>query len=350
MKHKVLIIEDNNDVRENLGELLRLSGYETLLAANGKRGVEIALENSPDLILCDIMMPELDGFAVLRILSKHPATASVPFIFLSAKTELTDLRKGMTLGADDYITKPFDDVELLDTIELRIKKRASLGVPDTGSSSINTPLTWQKVIEGLPEDLLKEEARLIRKKDIVISEGQHVRSVFLVRSGKAISTKVDNYGKEVVTRMYQPPMIIGMDAAFSGLRYQETVKAFEDLTVMPIQRDGLVAHILSQPTIANFFLKEMAAHLAHADEKLLLQAFGSVRMKLAATLADLYGFYKEDGKAVIPVSREDLAGMAGTAKETIIRCLSEFKEEGLVSMRGSDIVIESIGKLSDMRY
>lgn len=350
MKHKVLIIEDNNDVRENLGEILQLSGYETVLAANGKSGVEMALDNVPDLILCDIMMPELDGFAVLRILSKNPATSSVPFIFLSAKTELTDLRKGMTLGADDYITKPFDDVELLDTIEMRLKKRASLGIADSSQGALTTPLTWQKVIEELPEDLLKEEVRLIRKKDIVFSEGQHVRSVFLIRSGKAIATKVDNYGKEVVTRMYQHPMIIGLDSAFSGLRYQETVKAFEDLTVTPIQRDGLVAHILSQPSLANFFLKEMAAHLAHADEKLLLQAFGSVRMKLAATLADLYAFYKEGEKAVIPVSREDLAGMAGTAKETIIRCLSEFKEEGLVSMEGSDIVIESIGKLSDLRY
>lgn len=122
MKSKILIIEDNHDVRENLSELLSLSGYETQTAANGKLGVEAALAQTPDLILCDIMMPEMDGYAVLRILSKNEATASVPFIFLTAKTELTDVRRGMTLGADDYITKPFDDVELLDTIEVRLRK------------------------------------------------------------------------------------------------------------------------------------------------------------------------------------------------------------------------------------
>ena len=94
----------------------------------------------------------------------------------------------------------------------------------------------------------------------------------------------------------------------------------------------------------------MASNQVQADEKLLLQAFGSVRMKLAATLADLFEFYKEGDTAAIPVSREDLAGMAGTAKETIIRCLSEFKEEGLVTIQGSDIVIKSIQKLSDLRY
>ena len=82
----------------------------------------------------------------------------------------------------------------------------------------------------------------------------------------------------------------------------------------------------------------------------MLQAFGSVRMKLAATLVELYAFYQEGDSAIIPVSREDLAGMAGTAKETIIRCLSEFKEEGLVTIQGSDILIASIQKLSDLRY
>lgn len=350
MKTRILIIEDNHDVRENIGEILRLSGYETFLAENGKKGVESAIAHLPDLILCDIMMPELDGFAVLRILSKNDLTEAIPFIFLSAKTELSDLRKGMTLGADDYITKPFDDIVLLDTIEMRLKKRASLGSPDPGVASIKTIATWKEIIESLPEQLKREESRLIRKKDIVFAEGQNIRNLFLIKSGKAIATKVDHYGKEVVTRLYQEPMIIGVDSAFSGQRYHETVKAFEDLVVVPVSRDEFISHVLQHPMIAHFFLKEMAINQVRADEKLLLQAFGSVRMKLAATLADLYSFYKEGDMAHIPVSREDLASMAGTAKETIIRCLSEFKEEGLISMQGSDILVESIQKISDLRY
>ncbi len=350
MKNKVLIIEDNHDVRENLGEILTLSGYETLLAENGKVGVEAAIANLPDLILCDIMMPELDGFAVLRILSKNEHTATIPFIFLSAKTELTDVRRGMTLGADDYITKPFDDVELLDTIEMRLKKRIHFEQTENQLKSIKTTPTWPQVIATLPEQLLSEEARLIRKKDMVFSEGQNIRNVFLIKSGKAIATKVDNYGKEVVTRLYQHPMIMGVDSAFTGQRYQETIKAFEDLLIVPIHAEEFIQHVLQNPSIAHFFLQQMATNQVQADEKLLLQAFGSVRMKLAATLTDLYAFYQEDEQAVIPVSREDLAGMAGTAKETIIRCLSEFKEEGLVTIQGSDIIIKAIQKLSDLRY
>src|SRR6187551_1349164 len=127
MKSKILIVEDNHDVRENLSEILNLSGYQSITANNGKQGVELALSEIPDLILCDIMMPELDGYGVLRILSKNPLTEHIPFIFLSAKTELMDIRKGMTMGADDYITKPFDDVELLDTVEARLSRKKSSG-------------------------------------------------------------------------------------------------------------------------------------------------------------------------------------------------------------------------------
>ena len=349
MKSKILIIEDNHDVRENLSEILTLSGYETFTASNGKEGVQAALDKRPDLILCDIMMPELDGYGVLRILSKNEAFFAVPFIFLSAKTELADVRRGMTLGADDYITKPFDDVELLDTIEVRLQKKKNTAVAPSPHSIINVP-TGEQIIASLPASLKEGESRSIRKKDLLFSEGQTCRNVFIVTSGRAIATKIDNYSKEVVTRLYQHPMIIGISSAFSGTRYQETVRAFEDLEVIPVKKDDFINYLLHDPSAAYYFLQQMATLQVQADEKLLLQAFGSVRMKLAATLIDLYVSYHENGKAIIPVSREDLASMAGTAKETIIRCLSEFKEEGLVTIQGTDISIPSVQKLSELRY
>jgi CheY-like chemotaxis protein len=110
---KILLIEDNADVRENTDEILSLAGYNVVTAPNGKNGVELAMQEKPDLIICDIMMPELDGYGVLHILSKKDETAGIPFIFLTAKTEKTDIRKGMNLGADDYLTKPFDETQAL---------------------------------------------------------------------------------------------------------------------------------------------------------------------------------------------------------------------------------------------
>src|SRR6478735_238265 len=120
----ILVIDDNNEIRENTAEILDLAGYKTVTAENGKKGVAQALKEKPDLIVCDIMMPDLDGYGVLHLLKKNPETENIPFIYLTAKTERSDLRKGMEMGADDYITKPFDDIELLRAIEIRLKKMA----------------------------------------------------------------------------------------------------------------------------------------------------------------------------------------------------------------------------------
>ena len=119
---KILLIEDNDHIRENTSEILEMSNYKVFSAENGKTGVELALREKPDLIICDIMMPVLDGYGVLHMVQKNTTTRNIPFIFLTAKTERSDLRKGMELGADDYITKPFSGTELLNAVEGRLKK------------------------------------------------------------------------------------------------------------------------------------------------------------------------------------------------------------------------------------
>jgi CRP/FNR family transcriptional regulator, cyclic AMP receptor protein len=119
---KVLLIEDNDDIRNNTAEILELANYKVVTAENGKVGVEKAIEYIPDLIICDIMMPVLDGYGVLHAIHKNETIQNTPFIFLTAKTERGDFRKGMELGADDYITKPFDGTELLNAVDSRLKK------------------------------------------------------------------------------------------------------------------------------------------------------------------------------------------------------------------------------------
>ena len=346
MKHKILIIEDNHDVRENLSEILELSGYDTVLAGNGKEGVQAALREAPDLILCDIMMPELDGYGVLRILAKNPSTSSIPFVFLTAKTEMSDMRKGMTLGADDYITKPFDDVQLLDTIEIRLKKKVSLQTETRNYSPLTSDLVWNL----FPQNFHEGEIRFIHKKDLLFTEGQTCRFIYLVRSGRAVGTKADEFSKEVITRIYQHPDVIGLASALTGQRYQETVRAFEDLEVMPVKKDDFLQFIINDKSISFFYLSLLGRELIKADERLLLQAYSPVRTKLASVLTELYEYYHENGRAVIAIPREELASMAGTAKETIIRCLSEFKDEGLVTISGTDIIIEDIQPLLDLHY
>ncbi|MEB3278117.1 MAG: EAL domain-containing protein [Lyngbya sp.] len=121
---KILIIEDEDSIRENIAELLEIENFEVQTAANGIQGLERAKHIIPDLILCDVMMPKLDGYEVLTELRKHPETANIPFIFLTAKAERTDLRQGMNLGADDYLTKPCSSEELLEAIAARLQRNA----------------------------------------------------------------------------------------------------------------------------------------------------------------------------------------------------------------------------------
>src|SRR5699024_6365153 len=125
-RKSILIIEDDPALRENTAELLELSDYKVRMAPNGRIGIDYVYKEKPDLIICDIMMPEVDGYGVLEAMNKNPDFIHIPFIFLSAKTEHNEIRKGMNLGADDYLTKPFTEKELLDAIESRLLKTETL--------------------------------------------------------------------------------------------------------------------------------------------------------------------------------------------------------------------------------
>ncbi|MDD1414476.1 response regulator [Dolichospermum sp. ST_con] len=166
----ILIIEDEVQIRNNLREILHLSDFDTLVAENGLQGLELAKDKHPDLIICDLMMPDLDGYGVLTQLRQHSDTATIPVIFLTAKSEWLDLRKGMELGADDYLTKPFNSTQLLQAIITRLSKKAIFEqktqekMDDLRSSithalphEINTPLNH---IMGMSNLLIKNYGEL----------------------------------------------------------------------------------------------------------------------------------------------------------------------------------------------
>lgn len=127
---KILVIEDEPEMRRNIATILRLEKFQPIVAENGRVGVEIAKREKPDLILCDVMMPELDGHGVLQALREDAAMASVPFIFLTAKGEKGDVRSGMNLGADDYLTKPVAKSDLLDAVRTRLQRAAQQSTPE----------------------------------------------------------------------------------------------------------------------------------------------------------------------------------------------------------------------------
>jgi CheY-like chemotaxis protein len=116
-----LVIEDNLEIRENTTEILELAGFNVIMAVNGKDGVSMASSKAPDIILCDIMMPEMDGYDVIKQLKKNIVTSRIPFIYVTASAEKSEMKMAMDMGADGYVRKPFDVKELMDTINGAIK-------------------------------------------------------------------------------------------------------------------------------------------------------------------------------------------------------------------------------------
>jgi CheY-like chemotaxis protein len=123
----ILVIEDQVKILENILETLELEGYQTQGASNGTAGVQLARAHHPDLIICDVMMPGMDGYAVLMELQNNPETATIPFMFLTARADRDSQRQGMELGADDYLTKPFTRSELVAAVATRLNKQDAYG-------------------------------------------------------------------------------------------------------------------------------------------------------------------------------------------------------------------------------
>jgi CRP-like cAMP-binding protein len=344
---KILVIEDQLEVRENLVELLELSGYEVAAGANGKEGIQLATSDLPDLILCDVMMPELDGFGVLRILEKRADTADIPFIFLTAKAENTDFRKGMNLGADDYIIKPFNEIELLDAVELRLKKSDRLksaianAAPDHKLQTLINEAKGQEELQQLSDN---QEIRRFSKKESIFQEGDLPRRLYYVQSGKVKLVKSNEEGKEYILNILNEGDFFGHIALLQGEEYTESAVAMEDAEVAFIPKEDFLLLLYGNPDFSAHFIKLLTNNMIEQEEKLLSLAYSSIRKRVAEALLELYQRRGEE----IQILRDDLASMVGTAKESVIRTLTDFKKEGTIDIKNGIITILHAEKLVRM--
>lgn len=346
-KH-ILIIEDNTEVRENLAEILELSNFQVTVAENGRIGVQKALLDPPDLILCDVMMPELDGFGVLHILSKKPATSGIPFIFLTAKTEKTDFRKGMNLGADDYITKPFDDVELLDAIEIRLKKAERIKTQfDRSDTGITAFINEARGYEALKKLSNERTSSIYRKKEVVYRENELPRYLYFILSGKVKTFKTDDDGKELIISIHGEGDFFGYLDLLQDQQYGESVATLEETELRLVPREDFLDLIHQNRDVSAQLIKILAQNVAEKENLLLQLAYRSVRKRVAKSLLALHDSYYPDSTGPITILREDLANIVGTAKESVIRMLSEFREDGTIKIEDGAIHILNRQKLEN---
>ncbi|HZI55113.1 MAG TPA: response regulator [Chitinophagaceae bacterium] len=348
----ILVIDDNNDIRENTAEILDMAGYKTLTAENGKKGVDLALKEKPDLIVCDIMMPELDGYGVLHLLRKNPDMQSTPFIFLTAKTERTDLRKGMEMGADDYITKPFDDIELLNAIEIRLKKaqvfEQKYAMSQPGISQFLKDVKDTGLMSKLAEQYSIES---YSKKQTLYQEKKRPRFLYYLVKGKVKAVRMHEDGKEYITDIFSDGDFVGYQALIEDKNYDDSVVILEESDVMQIPKEDFLQMIYGDISVAAKFIRIITQNVKEKEERLLNLAYSSLRKRVAKALVDIHGKYNADGGSKpLEISREDIAHYIGTATESLIRTLSDFKAEKLITIKDGKISIAGIDKLKNLLY
>ncbi len=349
---KILLIEDNEEVRENTAEILGLAQYQVFTAKNGKEGVEMVLKEQPDLIICDIMMPVLDGYGVLHLLSKNEKAASIPFIFLTAKAERNDFRKGMELGADDYLTKPFDDVELLNAIESRLRKNTILKKEFTKNmEGITEFLNEAKGMDALKKLSTAQDLRIHKKKDDIYTEGTFPKGIYFVNKGKIKIHRANEGGKELITELYKEGDFFGYLSLLQNEKYTNSATAIEESEIYCIPKDDFFALLYKNAEVAKKFIEILSNNLLENERELVKLAYNSVRKRVAEALVKLSDKYKKETDQLFSmnVSREDLANLVGTATETVIRTLSDFKEEKLIDIKGGAITLMNYEKLAALK-
>jgi CRP-like cAMP-binding protein/AmiR/NasT family two-component response regulator len=350
-KKKIIVIEDNKQLRESIVEALTIADYEVFDAPNGRIGVSLIREVEPDLILCDIIMPELDGFGVLYALSRDLHTANIPFVFLSSRNKVADIRKALMMGADDYLIKPFDNAELFKTIELRLKKSEQI---KKEFSKIGTEI---KINPGKQQDDIRAlcvqgQVRSFKKKEIVFREGQYPHNLYLVESGKIKVYKTNAEGKEYISRIFSKGDYFGYLNLFEDTMYNVNAEVMEDASLYLIPRHEFLQLVTGNSGIALRFMKMLADNLIEHEQHLIDMAYNSVRKRIAQALvylkSKLSGTEATD-KPSFNIVREDLAHIAGTSTESAVRTLSEFKAEKIIEIHGGSITLLNIDKLERMR-
>ncbi len=341
---KILVIEDNREMIENIAEMLELFNYSVIKATNATAGIEAAKKEIPDIIICDIMLPDFDGYKVLQTLDDEASTKGIPFIFLTAKAEKSDVRKGMNLGADDYLTKPFDKADLINAIEARLKRNDFLR--KTYSRDIDGLLQFigeAKRFQLHELDTTKYVIKHYNKKAVIYNEGDMPGPVFLINKGKIKTWKMSSDGKEFVSGILAQGDFFGYVSVLENKPYSDSATAIEEVELAIIPQPDFIALITYNQQISAGFIRMLANNISEKEDRLLGLAYNSVRARTASALFSLHN--KLQPEDIIKVSRDNLAGLVGTSPESLIRTLSDLKNEKVIETDGKEIRISNLALL-----
>ena len=340
---KILFIQDQEHQEDSIRQLLELSNYLVHVAGDGRDGIGMALRERPDLILCDVHVTSVDGYGVIHALQQYPETRGIPVILLTPMEEKDDFRKAMEAGADDFLARPFEGIELLRAVDACLDRRHKRMSGDHGAAA--TP-AGQAVIGGANEqgnDWRPEEqdVRSYKKRTMLYTEGQRASQVWYVVSGKVKTYMVHMDGKELITGIFGPGDCVGYIAAVHGGGYTDNAQVIEESALVVISRPEFLRLMSGDPAFVRQVIKWLSRSNRAQESGLLNLAYSSLRKKVANGILSLYdSFRKElDGKSFISVSRENLAAIIGSAPESLTRTLSDFRKERLVEVADGRIYV-----------
>ncbi|HLI93489.1 MAG TPA: response regulator [Puia sp.] len=345
---KILLIDNDPLFRSNIAEILSLSHYEVVLAETAKAGIETALTNRPDLIICDTALPAADGYTVLHSMQHDPHTSGIPFILLTGTTEKEDWRKAMAMGADDYLTKPVDGVELLRAVETCLRKEENRKKTAIPAATTDETVTGEN--EAFLEELAQRTAHPYRKKQVIYLEGQRPAFVYFVVSGKVKVYRSDPDGKDLITDIHSAGDFFGYPALLEGKNFSDNAQALEDSGIVQIPRQEFTCWMSSRPEIARRFIHLLSREAAAREARFLNLAYNSLRKRVANGLLQLASVdvQQRGHKEALAISRENLANIVGCATESLTRTLSDFRSEKLVDIRNGRIYLLDESKLRNL--
>ena len=286
------------------------------------------------------MMPEMDGYDVIYFLGLDNKTASIPFIFLTAKSEKQDFRKGMELGADDYLTKPFDDVTLVKAIDQRINKvNRSKNTDTSGKNGAG-----QNFLDVFSQH--KKTKKLDSKSFIYLEHSSPVY-LFKVLKGQVKIFSTNDEGKELTVKLISENEYFGYHALLNNQNYPDSAVSLTEVKLELIPGDSFLNYISTNTELSNYFIKLLSRDTIEFQKELLSKTYDSVKKRVANGLVK---YANKQPTNSLSVPREELAHLAGTSTESVIRTLSEFKKDGLIEVDGKEIIIKKKNELINYQY
>jgi CRP-like cAMP-binding protein len=330
---KILLIAGDPAIRAMTTDILALAHYQVLLAQDGKNGVELAEAEHPDVIITEVAMPGLDGYGVMHLLQSYPWFYNTLFIVLCAACDKAELRRAMSMGADDVIIKPFDGTELLSCIEVRSKKRESL-VKSNGhaGSPVSQPTQTEK--ELMVQLISDRNIDRYNRRQLIYKRGDRPTKLFYLINGKARSFSTHPDGKDLAIDLFGPGDFLGYSDILKNQNYVESVETIDYAELAVIPRSEFEQLVFQNAVFAKRFIDLVVTRSKMMEQRLLWMAYHTLRQKVAAALLHLMDKYGngQQGSFEINLNRSIFASIAGTATESSIRTLGEFRSEKLIEL------------------